>query len=122
MASVLVLPHPEREAPELRRMRPNLETEATAMRVVIEYEQSSGRQVFDVHEQNLGYDVTSLDLNSGELRLIEVKGLSEAAGMILLTPNERRVAEDRRDCYYLYVVTNCSRSRSRIPPVSIGMK
>ena len=28
-------------------------------------------QVFDVHEQNLGYDVTSLDLSSGELRLIE---------------------------------------------------
>lgn len=23
------------------------------------------------------------------------------------TPNERRVAEDRRDCYWLYVVTNC---------------
>jgi len=27
---------------------------------------------------------------------------------ILLTPNERRVAEDRRDCYWHYVVTNCS--------------
>ena len=25
----------------------------------------------------------------------------------LLTPNERRVAEDRRDCYWLYVVTDC---------------
>jgi hypothetical protein len=25
---------------------------------------------------------------------------------ILLTPNERRVAEDRRDCYWLYIVTN----------------
>ncbi|MGQ9652416.1 MAG: protein NO VEIN domain-containing protein, partial [Phycisphaerae bacterium] len=24
-----------------------------------------------------------------------------------LTPNERRVAEDRRDCYWLYVVTHC---------------
>ncbi|MDD9872573.1 MAG: hypothetical protein OXU65_03580, partial [Deltaproteobacteria bacterium] len=24
-----------------------------------------------------------------------------------LTPNERRVAEDRRDCYWLYIVTNC---------------
>ena len=31
-----------------------------------------------------------------------------AAGSILLTPNERRVAEDRRDCYWLYVVTNCA--------------
>jgi hypothetical protein len=27
---------------------------------------------------------------------------------VLLTPNERRVAEDRRDCYWLYVVTACN--------------
>lgn len=108
MASVLVLPHPEREAPDVRQMRPNLETEAVAMQVVMEHEKAQGRQVYDVHEKNLGYDVTSLDLNSGELRLIEVKGLAEATGTILLTPNERRVAEDRRDCYWLYVVTNCN--------------
>jgi hypothetical protein len=46
-------------------------------------------------------------LASGELRLIEVKGLGGATGTVLLTPNERRVAEDRRDCFWLYVVTNC---------------
>jgi superfamily II DNA or RNA helicase len=108
ITSVLVLPHPEREAPEVRRIRPNLETEATAMRVVMEYEEANKRQVHDVHENNLGYDITSLDLNSGELRLIEIKGLAEATGTILLTPNERRVAEDRPDCYWLYVVTNCA--------------
>ena len=85
ISSVLVLPHPEREAPEVRRMRPDLETEATAMRVVMEYERSMGRQVYDVSEKNLGYDITSLDLNSGELRLIEVKGLAAASGTILLT-------------------------------------
>ena len=107
IATVLVLPHPEREAPDVRKLRPNLETEATAMKVVMEHEQARGRQVYDVHEKNLGYDITSLDLNSGELRLIEVKGLGGAAGSILLTPNERRVAEDRRDCYWLYIVTNC---------------
>ena len=107
ITSVLVLPHPEREAPEVRRLRPNLETEAIAMRVVMEYERSQGRQVYDVHEKNLGYDITSLDLTSGELHLIEVKGLSQPTGTILLTPNERRVAEDRRDCYWLYIVVNC---------------
>ena len=62
----------------------------------------------DIHKENLGYDVTSLDLRSGELRLIEVKGLSAPTGTILLTPNERKVAEDRPDCYWLYVVTNCA--------------
>ncbi len=108
IASVLILPHPERETPEVRRLKPNPETEATAMQVVMEYERSQGRQVYDVHEKNLGYDITSLDLSSGELRLIEVKGLADATGTILLTPNERRVAEDRRDCYWLYIVTNCA--------------
>lgn len=117
MASVLILPHPERGAPELRRMRSNPETEGMAMRTVMEHERSAGRQVFDVHEQNLGYDVTSLDISSGELRLIEVKGLSEPTGMILLTPNERRVAEDRRDCYWLYIVTNCSTKPTLREPI-----
>ena len=57
LASVLVLPHPEREAAEVRRLQPNFETEAIAMRVVMEHEQARGRQVYDVHEKNLGYDV-----------------------------------------------------------------
>jgi superfamily II DNA or RNA helicase len=107
IASVLVLPHPERSAPEVKQLKPDPETEAIAMRVVMEYERAQGRQVYDVHEKNLGYDITSLDVSSGELRLIEVKGLAGATGTILLTPNERRVAEDRRDCYWLYVVTSC---------------
>ena len=108
MASALVLPNPERETPDVRRLRPNPETELTAMQVVMEHEKAQGRQVYDVHEKNLGYDVTSLDLHSSELRLIEVKGLAGVTGNILLTPNERRVAEDRPDCYWLYVVTNCA--------------
>ena len=56
----------------------------------------------------LGYDVTSLDLQSGELKLIEVKGLAAETGTILLSPNEHRVAEDRPDCFWLYIVTNCA--------------
>jgi superfamily II DNA or RNA helicase len=107
LASVLILPHPERESPDVRNLRPDPETEAIAMRVVMDHERAQGRQVYDVHEKNLGYDITSLDLNTGELRLIEVKGIGAASGTVVLTPNERRVAEDRRDCYYLYVVTNC---------------
>ena len=107
MTSVLVLPHPEREAPEVRRLKPDFETEVAAMRLVMDHEVALGRQVFDVSAKNLGYDITSLDLGSGDLRLIEVKGLGASTGTILLTPNERRVAEDRRDCYWLYIVTDC---------------
>jgi hypothetical protein len=108
LTSVLILPHPEREAPDVRNLRPDLKTEATAMRVVIEHELSLGRHVEDVHEKNLGYDITSLGMSTGELRLIEIKGIREARGTVVLTPNERRVAEDRRDCFWLYVVTNCT--------------
>ena len=108
IASALILPHPERETPSVQRLRPNPETEQIAMDVVMAFEVAKGCQVADVHEENLGYDVTSLDLRSGELRLIEVKGLQASTGTIVLTPNERKVAEDRRDCYWLYVVTNCA--------------
>ncbi|MEW5806138.1 MAG: helicase-related protein [Acidobacteriota bacterium] len=117
IASVLVLPHPERESPDVQRMQPDCATEATAMQVVIEFEKNQGRQVYDIHEKNLGYDVTSLNINTGELRLIEVKGLAGAAGTILLTPNERRVAEDRRDCYWLYIVTSCSTKPTLQEPI-----
>lgn len=117
LTSVLVLPHPERESPEVRRLKPNFETEAAAMRLVMAYESGQGRQVYDVSEKNLGYDITSLDLASGELRLIEVKGLGAPTGTILLTPNERRTAEDRPDCYWLYVVTQCDTSPRLQEPI-----
>jgi superfamily II DNA or RNA helicase len=117
LASVLVLPHPDRAAPEVRRLRPNPETEATAMRVVMEYEKAQGRYVHDVHEEDLGYDILTLDFNSGELRLIEIKGIGDADGGVLLTPNERRVAEDRPDCYWLYVVTHCNTTPQLREPI-----
>ena len=117
LTSLLILPHPDREAPEMKRLRPNPDTEAAAMRVVIEHEEKQGRKVYDVHEKNLGYDLTSLDLGSGELRLIEVKGIGAETGTVILTPNERRVAEDRRDCYWLYVVTSCNTTPALQEPV-----
>ena len=110
MTTVLVLPHPDREKPEVRNLRPDPETEQIAMRVAMEYERSQGRVVADVHEKNLGYDITTFDANSGELRLIEVKGLAGDEGVVALTPNEKRTAEDRRDCFWLYVVTRCKQS------------
>jgi hypothetical protein len=107
VTSLLVLPHPDLDLGELSNLRSDAETEAIAMRVVIDYERGIGRTVEDVHEKNLGYDITSLDSLSGELRLIEVKGIASTVGTVALSPNERRVAEDRADCYWLYVVTGC---------------
>ncbi len=114
---MLVLPHPERESSEVKNLRPNLETEAVAMEVVMEHERARDCQVKDVSAKNLGYDVTSLDTRSGKIRLIEVKGLAAATGTILWSPNEKRVAEDRRDCYWLYVVTNCGTEPTLQKPI-----
>jgi superfamily II DNA or RNA helicase len=107
LTSIIILPHPDRDRPEIANLRPDPETEAVAMRVAIEYEERQGRVVTDVHEKNLGYDITSINTQSGELRLIEVKGIGAHTGTVCLTPNEKRVAEDRPDCYWLYVVSNC---------------
>ena len=99
-------------------MRPNLETENVSMRAAMEHERAQGRSPKDVSAENRGYDISSVDPASGELRLIEVKGLAAGAdnGEILLTPNERRVAEDRPDCYWLYVVVNCAENPRLLPP------
>lgn len=119
LTSIIVLPHPERNAPGIVNLRPDPETEAIAMEVVIAHERQKGRLVQDVHEQNLGYDITSLDTQSGELRLIEAKGIGASTGTVCLTPNEKHVAEDRSDCYWLYIVTNCkSDSPFLIEPIS----
>jgi len=40
LTSVLVLPHPDRDASEIRKLRPNPETEAIAMNVAMEHERS----------------------------------------------------------------------------------
>ena len=117
LTSVVVLPHPGSNDPEVKKLRSNTETEMTAMNVVMDHERAKGKQVYDVHKMNLGYDVTSLDLVTGELRMIEVKGLAAETGTILLTPNERRVAEDRRDCYWLYIVTNCAETPVMQEPI-----
>ncbi len=116
--SIVVLPYPESRNDNLSNLKSNPVTEAIAMEVVMEYEKSQGREVCDVHEKNLGYDITSLDVNSGELRLIEIKGIGAQTGTIILTPNERRVAEDRRDCFWLYIVTNCSSTPALQEPIS----
>lgn len=46
------------------------------MRVVIEHEENRGCVVNDFHKMNVGYDITSVGPQSGELRLIEIRGLA----------------------------------------------
>jgi hypothetical protein len=69
--SVLILPHPEREAPEVRRLQSNAETETTAMRLVMEYEASQGCQVYDIQTKTCATTslaLTSTPVSCGSLR------------------------------------------------------
>ncbi|MGH9386357.1 MAG: DUF3883 domain-containing protein [Vicinamibacterales bacterium] len=50
------------------------------------------------------------------MRLIEVKGIGAADGAVMLTPNEIRVSHERRDCFWLYVVSKC-RTEPLVRPV-----
>jgi hypothetical protein len=117
IAVAMVLPHPERRAPEVSNLVTNPETERSAMEAVVAYEERRGCRVEDVHEQNLGYDLWSLHERTGELRLIEVKGIGAATGTVCLTPNEKRMAEDRPDVFWLYVVTDCNTNPTVQEPI-----
>lgn len=91
------------------RLRLHTETDmVAAMRVVTDqdHEAAQGRRVPDVHEQNPGCDLTSPDPESGEPRLIAVKGLAAPGGVILLPPNDHCVAEERAGRCRRQVVTN----------------
>ena len=87
------------------------------MATVIYHEEGRGCRVEDVSSLNLGYDLRSLHPDTGELRLIEVKGIGALTGSICLTPNEKRVAEDRPDLYWLYIVTNCKATPTLQEPI-----
>jgi hypothetical protein len=103
----LVLPHPERNSPATDNLKTDRVTERRAVATVIAFEEARGCKVEDVQDQNLGFDLRGLHPVTGELRLIEVKGIGAATGTIALSPNEKRVADERRDLYWLYVVTHC---------------
>lgn len=63
-----------------------------------------GYLVDSVEKDNVGWDLDAV-LGRRELRL-EVKGLSGAALVVDLTPNEYRAMKEYRDSYRLCVVTN----------------
>jgi len=80
------------------------EVEAIAMQVSMEYERNQRRKPEDVSDQNLGFDIRSLD-EKGNPRYIEVKGRA-GEGCVELTRNEWFKAQRFGDDYYLYYVAN----------------
>jgi len=113
LGSAWVLPHPERNQPEIKAMRSDEEIEAIAINAVIEYEESQGRRVQSVEKENRGFDLISRAYHPEDpetaidVRFIEVKGRSKL-GEVALTENEYKTAQRLGNDYYLYVVYNCS--------------
>ena len=86
-------------------MRSDPEMELVGMETAMRYEQAQGREPEDVCDQNLGFDIRSIEPQTGQKRYIEVKARA-AVGPVALTQNEWFKAQRFADEYYLYVVLN----------------
>lgn len=113
LGSAWVLPHPERDKPDIKAMRSDSEIERIAIDAVTRSEEAQGRKVQSVEKDNRGFDLISRAYHPEDpdtainVRFIEVKGRSEI-GEVALTDNEYKTAQRLGKDYFLYVVYNCS--------------
>lgn len=109
----MVLPHPERQSPQIAPMVRDDEVEKLAVKVATEHEEARGCVVESVESENRGFDLISRrphpeDPKSFvEVRFIEVKGRA-GVGEIFLSANEYRAAERLKGDFWLYAVFNCA--------------
>lgn len=108
-----VVPHPERDSPDVKNLRSDDEVENIAVQKAIEYEEARGWHVESVEADNRGFDLISRKPHpedpdtAVDVRFIEVKGRA-ITGEVLLSTNEHRTAERLKNDYWLYVVFNCA--------------
>jgi hypothetical protein len=74
------------------------------MQAVMEAEIALGHHPRDVHTQNLGYDIESLEPRHGRLRFIEVKGRRAGAETVTVTKNEILTGINSAEQYILAIV------------------
>ncbi len=94
-------------------MQTDLEMEKIGMQIAMEYEKSHGRNPEDVSEQNLGFDIRSIDAKTGNIRYIEVKSRANTGG-ISLTLNEWFKANRFKDDYFIYAVMEVASGNPRL--------
>jgi SNF2 family DNA or RNA helicase len=128
LGRAMVVPHPERLAPDLAPMVRDEEVERRAVEVAKMHEEGRGFVVEDVQEQNRGFDLISRRAHPEdpktfvEVRFIEVKGRA-GVGEVFLSANEYRAAERLKQDFWLYAVFNCAKSPELNPvqdPVRLG--
>ena len=108
----MVLPHPDRQTPQIAPMVRDEEVEKIAVKVATEHEEARGFVVESVEADNRGFDLISRKPHPEdpktfiEVRFIEVKGRA-GVGEIFLSANEYKAAERLKADYWLYAVFNC---------------
>lgn len=113
LGRALVVPHPERQTPQIAPMVRDDEIERIAVERATAYEEARGCVVESVEAENRGFDLISRRPHPEdpktftEVRFIEVKGRA-GVGEIFLSANEYRAAERMKDDYWLYAVFNCA--------------
>ncbi len=112
LGTAWVIPHPDRETPEIKNMVSNAEIEAIAVRNAIAHEEALGYIVQSVESENRGFDLISRKPHPEDpktaidVKFIEVKGRA-GVGEVALTANEFKTAQRLKMDYFLYVVYNC---------------
>lgn len=113
VGSAMVLPHPERENPNLAPMVRDEEIERIAIEKATTEAEKDGWVVESVESENRGFDLilrrfSAEDVrNCVAVRFVEVKGRA-GIGEVGLSSNEFKTAERLRDDFWLYVVYNCA--------------
>lgn len=85
-------------------------TEHAGIDIVIENEKIYHREAIDTNvlaPNHPGYDLESTDMESGLIRFVEVKALSgywDSANPVLMTRTEFKMAQEKGDEYWLYIV------------------
>lgn len=116
---------PSHEADRLKegseeKRKHNLAVEALSREIVCRYERQKGRIPEEMPQAHPGYDIRSIDVVTGEERLIEVKGISgdwnhTGVGLSRLQFSN---AQDYGETYWLYVVDHISKPmQSTVYPI-----
>lgn len=113
IGAIRVIPHPQ-----FKEIEPTTdsEIEARGMAIAMEYERNAGRSPEDVSNENIGYDIRSVD-RDGNIRYIEVKARARV-GDVALTQNEWFKAQRFGKDYYLYVIFNAGTDKPELYIIS----
>ncbi|TQM11051.1 helicase-related protein [Pseudonocardia kunmingensis] len=84
------------------------DSEAVAVATVLEELERLGYVVDDRQTAGVGYDLFARHAQTGEQRLVEVKGFQAGLEAVWLEQHEWAQAQQRGEDYWLYVVTNCA--------------